>query len=287
MKRLLNKIIPISLLLVSSMVSMILSAENLADGLKKEWTSFKLTFNKLYSNQAEENQRRQIWIVNYKRIVEHNRQADAGKQSYRLAISEQSDLTLNEVIAKRSGFVKPFIGVPSSLTFKQQKQQPKYTTTQRRTTTKRSRLVSTPASLDWRTKGAVTPVKNQGLCSACWAFSAIGAIEGQWFKKTGKLVSLSAQNLVDCVYDQSHSGCNGGSMDDAFDYVIVNAGIDSEQAYPFQTSAKFNCRYNASGFGAKISDYNDLSSDEDTLLRALLTVGPISAAVDDQHDSFQ
>ena len=80
-------------------------------------------------------------------------------------------------------------------------------------------------------QGYVSEVKNQLHCGSCWAFSATGSMEGQYFNKTKKLVSLSEQNLVDC--DHVDKGCQGGSMPNAFKYVIKNKGIDTEKAYPY------------------------------------------------------
>lgn len=141
-----------------------------------------------------------------------------------------------------------------------------------------------PEAVDWRSKGAVTPVKNQGHCGSCWAFSSTGAIEGQHFLATGKLVSLSEQNLVDC--DKDNDGCRGGLMDAAFDYVKNNKGIDTEESYPYEMNDG-QCRFNASSVGATVSGFVRIAKDnEDQLKEAVSTKGPISVAIHGMQ-SFQ
>eukprot|EP01108_Squamamoeba_japonica_P010006 TRINITY_DN960_c0_g2_i1.p2 TRINITY_DN960_c0_g2~~TRINITY_DN960_c0_g2_i1.p2 ORF type:complete len:367 (+),score=130.06 TRINITY_DN960_c0_g2_i1:45-1103(+) len=146
-----------------------------------------------------------------------------------------------------------------------------------------------PASMDWRTKGAVTAVKNQGQCGSCWSFSTTGSIEGQHFLSgQGPLVSLSEQNLMDCSWNEGDNACNGGLMDDAFKYVIQNGGIDTEASYPYQMASSHVCKYKVGNRGACISSYQDIpSGNEQALTAASATIGPISVAIDASHQSFQ
>jgi len=147
--------------------------------------------------------------------------------------------------------------------------------------------IKLPDSIDWRTKGYVTPIKDEGQCSASWAFSTTGAIEGQHFAQTGQLVSLSEQNLIDCSQKQGTMGCNGGLMDQAFTYVLENNGIDTESSYP-ATGIPGPCRFSPRDVGANITGYVDIKSkDESALQQAVGTVGPVSVAIDASHSSFQ
>ncbi|KAL1784234.1 cathepsin J [Sigmodon hispidus] len=147
-----------------------------------------------------------------------------------------------------------------------------------------------PKSVDWRKKGYVTPVQKQGKCGSCWAFAAAGAIEGQMFWKTGKLTPLSVQNLVDCSKPQGNNGCFGGNANKAFQYVLDNGGLEAEATYPYEgknSHWKFKILYHAENSSAYITEFVSLPANEDYLLIAVASIGPVSAAIDASHKSFK
>jgi len=141
-------------------------------------------------------------------------------------------------------------------------------------------------AVDWRTKGAVTPIKNQGQCGSCWAFSTTGSTEGVTFIKTGKLPSASEQQLVDCSGSYGNYGCDGGLMDSAFQYIIANKGIDSESSYPY-TAQDGTCAFNPANVVATLTSYRDVTSQSEPALQSSITARPTSVAIDASHSSFQ
>ena len=119
-------------------------------------------------------------------------------------------------------------------------------------------------------------MKDQADCGSCWTFSSTGALEGQHKRATGKLISFSEQNLVDCVYGTAHSGCDGGSISTAFSYVYNNKGINDEASYPYQGVWIGNCKYDGNlNIETGLTCYTIVNGEED-LKAAIATIGPIS-----------
>ena len=146
---------------------------------------------------------------------------------------------------------------------------------------------STASSVDWRDKGAVTPVKNQGQCGSCWSFSTTGSVEGAHAIASGKLVSLSEQQLMDCSTAEGNHGCNGGLMDYAFEYIIKNGGLDTESDYPY-TARDGSCQSaKQAKHAASITSYKDVTKDSDAQMQSAVDLGPVSVAIEADQSGFQ
>ncbi|NXG75393.1 CATS protein, partial [Baryphthengus martii] len=217
--------------------------------------------------QAEERHRRATWEKNLRLVTLHNLERSLGLHSYELGMNHLADMTNEEVAALLTGLnVAPRSKGASGY--------------------RAHSGGEVPDTVDWREKGCVTEVKNQGACGSCWAFSAVGALEAQVKLKTGKLVSLSTQNLVDCSVTYGNKGCSGGFMTRAFQYIIDNEGIDSDEAYPYKAQ-NGTCQYNASARAATCSKYVELPyGDEEAMKDAVANVGPISVAIDATQPTF-
>lgn len=140
-----------------------------------------------------------------------------------------------------------------------------------------------PASIDWRTKGAVTPVKDQGRCGSCWSFSASGAMEGAWKIAKGNLVSLSEQQLVDCSSLYGNSDCQGGLMDDAFSYAI-DEGMCEETSDPYLAKKTTCAKCTPVAF---FSGCVDVPPNNEAALKDAVRRGPVSVAIEADTSVFQ
>jgi cathepsin L len=238
--------------------------------IASEFITFKANFNRKYATPEEEKARLAIFTENLKYIVAHNQRYLLEVVQFELGVNQFADMT-NDEYKKVLGYITPPEGTDMGSTYLS------------------PGFGALPASVDWRTKGYVTPVKDQGQCGSCWSFSATGSLEGQHFKKTNQLVSLSEQNLVDCAGGKyGNMGCNGGWPYQAYNYIKDNKGIDTEASYKYE-AINDKCRYNAANSGATCTGYVSITptGSEANLQDAVANIGPISVAIDASHMSFQ
>uniref|UniRef100_A0A1I8Q2J6 cathepsin L n=1 Tax=Stomoxys calcitrans TaxID=35570 RepID=A0A1I8Q2J6_STOCA len=216
-----------------------------------------------------------IFGENRHKIARHNQKYAAGQVSFKMGLNKYADMLPQE-------FKETLNGYNYTLQKNLRKQ-----SSQGAITYIPPAHVTVPKTVDWRQKGAVTPVKDQGHCGSCWSFSATGALEGQHFRKTGVLVSLSEQNLVDCSTKYGNNGCNGGLMDNAFRYIKDNGGIDTEKSYPYE-GIDDSCHFDKANVGATDTGFVDIpQGNEEMLMKAVATMGPVSVAIDASQESFQ
>ncbi|XP_029644675.1 cathepsin L1 [Octopus sinensis] len=238
--------------------------------LDDEWATFKTTFKKNYEKESEEYFRRLVWEKNHLFVLAHNSAAKQKKVHYTVAMNKYGDLTHKEFVEIMNGY----------------KGSGK-TSLKSGSVDSDDTLVYLPKTVDWRDEGYVTPVKDQKECGSCYAFSSTGSLEGQHFRKTGKLVSLSEQNIIDCSGPEGNNGCNGGLMDQAFQYIQLNGGIDTEYAYPYEAITK-DCRFVKNGTGATDIGFHDIESgSEYKLQKAVAHIGPVSVAIDASDVQFR
>ncbi|KAJ8637223.1 hypothetical protein MRB53_011490 [Persea americana] len=230
--------------------------------LHEQWM---VQYGRVYKDAAEKDHRFKIFKHNVKRIESFN---NAGDKSYKLSVNEFADLTNKEFTASRNGY-KAFCRESKVTSFMYEN------------------ITAVPASMDWRKKGAVTPIKNQGQCGCCWAFSAVAAVEGITKLSTGKLLSLSEQELVDCDTSGVDQGCGGGLMDDAFLFIQHNHGLTTEANYPYAgTDDSCNTKESAN-HAAKITGHEDVPANSEKALLNAVANQPVSVAIDASGFDFQ
>ncbi|KAG8491986.1 hypothetical protein CXB51_015339 [Gossypium anomalum] len=222
---------------------------------------------KVYNGLGEKEKRFEIFKDNLRFIDEHNSEET---HSFKLGLNQFADLTNEEYRFTYLGVKKP----------------------NKKVSKRNDRYVqllgeaALPDSVDWRTKGAVAPVKDQGSCGSCWAFSTIAAVEGINKIITGDLIVLSEQELVDC--DTSYNeGCNGGLMDYAFEFIIKNGGIDTEEDYPY-TNHNGRCdTYRKNAKVVSIEAYENVPENDEVALQKAVSNQPVSVAIEAGGRAFQ
>jgi len=142
-----------------------------------------------------------------------------------------------------------------------------------------------PPKIDWREKGVVTNVKNQGECGSCWAFSATEAIESEYSLKRNQLYNLSEQELVDCSGYLGNQGCDGGSMASAFQYVIQN-GLCLNMSYPYRAIDGI-CQNQTCTKRVHIDKYHSVITNNEKQLEKAVAKQPVSVAIQANQQSFQ
>ncbi|KAL2939274.1 Cysteine protease RD19A [Bienertia sinuspersici] len=241
---------------------------------------FKKRFSKSYATQDEHDYRFQVFKANM-RLAKRHQELDSNAVH---GVTRFSDLTPSE-------FENNFLGI-------------KFHDNQRLKMNKKLKFPAhankapilptddLPLDFDWRDFGAVTPPKDQGGCGSCWAFSTTGAMEGANFLATGKLESLSEQQLLDCdrecdpegAADDCDQGCDGGLMNNAFEYLLKAGGLMREEDYPY-TAWNGRCKFDKTKIAAKVANFSVVPADEGQIAANLVKNGALAVGINARYMS--
>eukprot|EP01138_Halocafeteria_seosinensis_P013566 gb/GECG01013855.1/.p1 GENE.gb/GECG01013855.1/~~gb/GECG01013855.1/.p1 ORF type:complete len:556 (+),score=48.28 gb/GECG01013855.1/:1-1668(+) len=249
------------------------------DATDTVFEQFLRKFNKNYASASERAEREKVFLQNLQFIHSKNHEFASQGLSARLEVNRFTDMTHSERALytgagrrrrrNRHGGLRKSGAMSHSAV-----EEP---------------LTELPTHVDWRTKGAVNPVKDQGPCGSCWSFGTTGTIEGHYFLKYGVLPVLSQQELVDCSWKYENNGCDGGLDTSAYEWIMSNGGLSTQQAYGPYLAANGWCGVNRTVTKplVQLSSYvNVKSGDERALMAAIALQGPTSISIDASLDSF-
>ncbi|XP_035706242.1 cathepsin L1 isoform X1 [Folsomia candida] len=229
-----------------------------------DWESFKAFHGKVFANSENEKIRKKIFLKNAKAVESHNKAFAEGKVSYQKELNAFADIDGDSFSANYCGYK------PSNDT----------RTETMSSASDFSNVGQLDTNFDWKAKGMVTPVKYQGRCGSCWAFAAVGAMESQILIKGENQQILSEEQVVDC--DKRSHGCDGGLPILAWRYIKEAGGITTEEKYPYSAGNGHagQCHFDLNGAVAHVSDYGRIEKNADTIMKGLVSKGPLAIALD-------
>jgi len=240
-----------------AIVASTLCLQSAAGDIEKRFHEFETTFDKKYESEEERLVKMKNFAVNLVEI-DYLTEMEQGSATYS-HLTPYADMS-SEEFSVRFGFKAAPVDEPVGASLE---------------------TSTLPASFDWRSKGGVNKVKNQEQCGSCWAFSTVDNIEGAGFVTTGKLLSLSEQQLVDCDRSKGgDAGCQGGLPSSAFNYLISKkVGLETEPNYPYTGKNTKKCKAKSAAEKAFIGGWMPISTNEDQIAAALMKYGTLSIGI--------
>lgn len=291
----------IKCVLLFGIVSCALAVPTRIFSANDEWrhfSTFQSIYRKKYQTFEEFQYRFETFCTNMKTILIHNSNESS---TFKMSINQFADMTHDEFTNwRQTGYIKSTKSTNDTNTKKGSKL--KLSKNKNKNTTcipfngtstivvtgsgnSATKIKLLPSAVDWRTKAAVTPVKDQGQCGSCWSFSSTGAMEGAWAIAKGELVSLSEQQLMDCSRKYGNQGCNGGDMDPSFIYAIQSGGLCKESDYAYQGIDVFTCKKCKPV--AQFTKCADVTPNNQLALKEAVSIGPVAVAIDANSKLFQ
>jgi len=228
----------------------------------EEFKEYLHKYGKHYDSRREWNHRKSIYEKNKMKSMMKTKKAEQEGKSVRFGINQFTDITEAEFRKTYLNYKRHHLNAPTLRVTE-------------------AEVKALPTSWDWRTKGGVTPVKDQGQCGSCWAFSATEGVESAWTLAGNKMVTLSVQQVVSC--DTNDDGCGGGDLPTAFQY-IQGAGLELDSFYPYssESGSSGSCLFNASHVVAHISGFQYATQNQSEPAMQVAMVGhtPLSVCVD-------
>lgn len=238
----------------------------------------QIDFGKTFNSSIDEARSEEIFWNNLRTIAHHNFEFRRGRSNFQMGINKFTDLTFEE-------YSEMFIPKGSS---DEPEDEDVEISIEPVEYIYRDSEAEFPEVFDWRDRGAVTKVKDQGTCGSCYAMAGIAAIESQYFIRHQRLVELSEQEVIDCAEAKHRANhCSGGLDYSAIEFVRDNGGVSSAADYPYESRAgkcrlsRRNIQMNIEGYGVVNSHWN-----LEILKNALFVRGPMLVSMDINNESF-